>query len=339
MSARGQMRALVWDGPDRLDVWPVVAPAPRPHWNLVAPAYSGICGSDLHILAGEHPRARPGAILGHEFVGRVLEDSPGLAAGTPVFVNPMLPCRRCAACREGHGHTCPHMRAIGVDLPGGLAERVLVPHANLHALPATMSLRDAALIEPVAVAVHGVERAGVRAGERVHVVGAGPIGLLAALVARARGGEVSISEPSPTRRRAAGDLGLSICEDPTEEAAADVVFDAAGRPAAAPQVLRWARACGRIVILAAYPPTPPAFDLLGVMFNELTVIGSRIYTDADIEGAIDLIGRAEVPVDELITAVVELDEAPTAFERLRRGAAVKILVRLNPAGGPSSCRD
>jgi len=332
MGGREEMRALVWDGPGRLSVRATVTPTPQEHWSVVGPAYSGICGSDLHVLAGKHPRARPGAILGHEFVGRVLDGSADLPAGTPVFVNPMLPCRRCLACRAGHAHVCPHMRAIGIDLPGGLAERVLVPDENLHELPRDLWLRDAALIEPVAVAVHGVERARVHAGERVHVVGAGPIGVLAALVARAAGAHVTISEPSSARRSTAARLGLSLSGEPTDEIAADVVFDAAGQPAAAGNLARWARPRGRIVILAAYPPTPPKFDLLGVMFNELTVIGSRIYTEADITRAIDLIAADRLPTNDLITDVVDLDEAPAAFEQLRHGGAMKILVRLGLAG-------
>jgi (R,R)-butanediol dehydrogenase / meso-butanediol dehydrogenase / diacetyl reductase len=326
MTVPDEMRALVWEGAKRLEVRSLPAPAPRGGWSTVAPTYTGICGSDLHIFAGEHPRARPGAILGHEFVGRLCAPAADLPAGAPVFVNPMLPCGQCPACRAGQAHTCPNMRAIGVDLPGGLAERVSVPNHSLHPLPDDLSLMAAALIEPVAVAVRAVHRGRVRSGDRVHVLGAGPIGLLVALVARAVGATVSVSEPAPSRQHAAARLGLDLREAPDPEARPDVVFDAAGHPPVAARSAAWARAGGRLVLVAAYPPAPTPFDLLGVMFNELTVIGSRIYTSADIQAAIGLLTRAALPVNELISAVVGLEQAAAAFEELQQGRAVKVLV-------------
>jgi len=326
VSATLQIRALVWEGTDRLGVHLVPAPARRPGWTSVAPIYTGICGSDLHILAGEHPRARPGTVMGHEFVGRLAERTGDLPAGAHVFVNPMLPCGQCEACLAGYQNTCPNMRAIGVDLPGGLAQQVLVPSENLYPVPAGLSERAAALIEPVAVAVRAISRGQVQPGERVHVLGAGPIGLLVALVARACGAAVSVSEPASTRRQAAGRLELALRDKPDAQRRADVVFDAAGHPAVAQSSAAWARPSGRLVLVAAYPPTPTPFDLLGVMFNELKVVGSRIYTEPDIHAAIALLARGEVPVDELITAVVGLDQAAQAFDQLRRGEALKILV-------------
>jgi 2-desacetyl-2-hydroxyethyl bacteriochlorophyllide A dehydrogenase len=319
------MTALVWEGPRDVRARQVEVPHAGPGESLLAPAFGGICGSDLHIYEGEHPRARPGAILGHEFVGTVRSPGGSFAPGSAVFVNPMLACGECAACLAGRTQACLRMRAIGVDRPGGLAELVAVPDEQLLALPAGIDLRRAALIEPLAVAVRAVRRSRVGAAMPTLVVGCGPVGLLTALCARAAGASVSVAEPAGERRRLATAVGFEVVDEPAASAA-EVVFDAAGKASLAARLPGWVRPGGRLVVIAAYQPEPVPFPLLELMFRELEVIGSRVYRREDIEAAIEIVASESLPLDDLITSVVGIEEAPEAFDLLRSGAAMKILV-------------
>jgi (R,R)-butanediol dehydrogenase/meso-butanediol dehydrogenase/diacetyl reductase len=139
------MDAIVWAGGSTVEVRQLPTPEPPPQWVLVEVAYAGLCGTDLHIASNEHPRARPGVVLGHEMVGRVAAAVDGLAAGSPVFVNPLLFCGNCATCTRGRTHICEHLGLLGIDVDGGAAEVVAVPKTSLVPLPASVDLRTAAL--------------------------------------------------------------------------------------------------------------------------------------------------------------------------------------------------
>lgn len=321
--------ALVWAGGDRAEVRTVDVPDDRDGWARIDVAYAGLCGSDLHVLAGEHIRARPGIVIGHEFAGRLTHQLGELAAGTPVFADPMVRCGTCDACRRGLRTVCENLTAVGIDHPGAACRQVLVPAANLFVLPPSLDLRRAALIEPVAVAVRAVRRAALSAAERVHVVGAGPIGCLVALVAGGDGRTVTVGEPSPERAAAARGLGLSTV-DPAADIRADVVFDATGSPAVSATVCDRVRPGGRLVVVGAYPPQPPPFDLLRVMFAELTVIGTRIYDRPDIAAAIERLDREPGRLPDVVSHVLPLGDGVDAVAELRGGRALKIL--LDPTG-------
>jgi (R,R)-butanediol dehydrogenase/meso-butanediol dehydrogenase/diacetyl reductase len=322
--------ALVWAGGDRPAVRDVPRPEDRPGWVRVAVAVVGLCGSDLHILADEHIRARPGIVLGHEFCGRLVEPAGELPAGTPVFVDPMVRCGHCDACRRELRTVCENLTSVGIDYPGAACREVLVPVENLFPLPPTLDLRRAGLIEPVAVAVRAVTRSGLASGDRVHVVGAGPIGCLVALVAERRGATVTVAEPVEARARAARGLGLTTVDPATPRAVNDVVLDATGVPAVAAGICDWARPGGTVVVVGAHPPQPPPFDLLRVMFAELTVIGTRIYDRPDILAAIELLDGDPGRLPDVVSEVVPLADAVRAVEDLRAGRALKIL--LDPTG-------
>jgi (R,R)-butanediol dehydrogenase / meso-butanediol dehydrogenase / diacetyl reductase len=324
------MQAVVWEAVDRVAVREVAPPEPRDGYVVVETAWCGICGSDLHIVAGEHPRAEPGIVLGHEVVGLVANPASGFEVGQRVVVNPMLACGDCDACRRGYKHACPHMVAVGVDVPGGLAERLAVPATALRRLPEALDLRRAALIEPLAVAVRAVRLGQVSLGDRVHVLGAGPIGRLVAICAAAAGaGRLTISETAQGRRASAAAAGLEVLDEPDDHGAAAVVFDTAGHPSVSPTITRWARVGARIIVVAAYPPQPVAVNLLEVMLKELTVTGSRVYTWPDLDAAIELLVQEQIDVDGLVSRVVGLGEVGEALAHLQAGTEVKVLVDLH----------
>jgi (R,R)-butanediol dehydrogenase/meso-butanediol dehydrogenase/diacetyl reductase len=319
--------ALVWLGGRGVAVVPVPVPEPRPGWVPVDVAYAGICGTDLHIVAGEHSRARPGVVLGHELVGRLAEPVGDLPSGQPVFVNPMVHCGTCEACLAGRINACRRLTSVGIDYPGAAAPRTVVPDHGLHPRPADTDLVTAALIEPVAVAVRAVRRSGLHVGERAHVVGGGPVGLLLALVATTAGATVTLSEPSADRRRRVSELGVTVVAEPDElDGPADVVFDATGHPAVAPTLLRWLRVGGTAVVVGAYPSGVHGLDLHHLMFAELTVVGTRIYRHSDIEAAIDLVTTGRLDVRPVVSRIHPLHDAVAAVDGLRRGEGMKVLI-------------
>lgn len=281
--------ALVWAGGDRGEIRTVDVPDDREGWARIDVAYAGLCGSDLHVLAGEHIRARPGLVIGHEFAGTLTHQLGDLGAGTPVFADPMVRCDTCDACRRGLRTVCENLTAV---------------------------------------AVRAVRRAALAAADRVHVVGAGPIGCLVALVASGDERTVTVGERSPERAAAARRLGLSTV-GPDADVRADVVFDATGTPAVSPTVCDRVRPGGRLVVVGAYPPQPPPFDLLRVMFAEPTVIGTRIYDRPDIAAAIGLLDRKPGRLPDVVSHVLPLGEGVAAVAELRGGRALKIL--LDPA--------
>ncbi|MFG6193551.1 zinc-binding dehydrogenase [Nonomuraea sp. JJY05] len=324
-----------------LDTAPVEPTSPGPGEVELAPTYVGICGTDLHIFHGDmDARVSTPAVLGHEMSGRVLRVGPdveGWRPGDAVTVMPLRWDDSCPACRAGNRHICQHLDFIGIDSPGAMQQRWIVPAATLVGLPDSLPLDRAALVEPTAVAVHDVDRARVRDGERVVVVGGGPIGILIALVARATGAEVRVVELSGHRRTLAQKLGLTTwnpaAEDVPElvrqwtgDAGADVAFEVSGAAGGVDTAVQVLGVRGRLCLVAIHP-RPREVDLHRFFWRELTLIGARLYARSDFEKAVTLIADGTVPAELLISKVVPLTQAPAAFEALEAGGDVmKILV-------------
>ena len=197
------MRAALWLGKEQVAVRVVPRPAVGPGQALIRVAYAGICGTDLMIYLGKHPRAKAPLIMSHEFCGVIAEaDGEAYPAGAPVTVNPLLTCGQCYPCRHGLSHVCERLGLLGIDADGGFAEYALAPLHTVRPLPPGLPLVEAALIEPLAVAVHAVRASDLKVGDTVAVLGAGPIGIMVAQVARLGGARrVLISERSPRQLR------------------------------------------------------------------------------------------------------------------------------------------
>jgi (R,R)-butanediol dehydrogenase / meso-butanediol dehydrogenase / diacetyl reductase len=340
------MPAVVWTGENTLELRDVEVPQPPPGWALVEVAYTGICGTDLAIVHGRHPRARPGLVLGHEISGRVARAAPtGPQAGSSVVVEPLISCGHCLACRRGDTHVCRDLGLFGIDEPGSLARYVALPPEVLHEVPAGIDLRLATLVEPLAVAVHAVALSGLRRGDTVAVAGAGPIGILTALTARHAGAErVIVSETSPARRALAKQLGLTVVPERgtltatalelTDGEGADVTFDAAGHPAVAPDLTAATRVGGTVVIVAVHKePTP--VDLRDVCFKELVVRGVRVYTSDDVRRAIGLVVAGSLGLDRLPTRVFPLSQAAQAVSAADAADYLKVLISSHEGGADS----
>ncbi|HEX6445581.1 MAG TPA: alcohol dehydrogenase catalytic domain-containing protein [Streptosporangiales bacterium] len=334
------MKAVVYTAPGELRLTDVPVPRPAAGEVLVEVGHVGICGSDLLVWEGGLDRVRPPVVLGHEFCGTVVDANGcgGVRDGQRVAVEPLLNCGRCLACRAGHGHVCRTLRVIGVDVDGAAARYVTVPAARLHALPDGVPLRDAALTEPTSVAVHMVRRSGVGPGDRVLVLGGGPIGVLVALVARTNGvADLVVSEPNPRRRERLAGFGFDTF-DPgaggvetllgrTDGEGFDVVFEVAGVAATLAAAPELARVRGTI-LLGGLPHRPVEAPFATAVMREQHLVGSRVYESRDMADAVELIASRRIPVAGLVTREVSLTDAiPDAYEVLRAGRdELKILV-------------
>ncbi|MDX3231486.1 zinc-dependent alcohol dehydrogenase [Streptomyces sp. ME19-01-6] len=340
------MHAARYVGNNTISVGPATVDPPPAGHVQVEVAFTGICGTDLHILHGHmDARVTLPAVIGHEMSGRIAAVGQGVegwAAGDPVSVMPLAWCGACPACAAGHQHICHHLDFIGIDSPGSLQTRWNVPQEVLVRLPDTLPLDHAALVEPVAVAVHDVRRADVRPREKAVVVGGGPIGVLIAVAARHAGAQVLVAEVDQERRAMVADLGFEVLdpgagdqdalvEEWTAGAGADVVFEVSGSAAAVLGATSLARVRGRLVIVAIHPQPRPV-DLQRVFWRELTILGARVYQRQDFETAVTMLADGVVPADRLITGTVPLTQVADAFDRLSAGKDMKVLVDCQAVG-------
>ncbi len=334
------MLAAQYRGDGRVEVAEVDAVPPAAGEVQVAVAYTGLCGTDLHIVHGSmDARVATPLTFGHEMSGTVAavgEGVTGWAPGDPVTVMPLDWDGTCPACLAGNTHICQNLDFIGIDSPGSLQALWNVPERTLVRLPADLRLDHAALVEPVAVAVHDVRRAAIAPGQRAVVIGGGPIGVLIASVARELGAEVAVIELDANRRSQIGAMGFETL-DPRETdqvawveqwtggAGADVVFEVSGAAGAVLGAPMLARVRGTIVVVAIHP-VPREIDLQRVFWRELSILGARVYQRQDFETAVDLVARGVIPADVLISSIVPLSATRAAFADLEAGRAMKILV-------------
>lgn len=327
------MQAAVYYG--RENVQPQEWPEPEfgDRDVLVRVSGTGICGSDMQIYAGQHPRAKAPLVPGHEIFGRVeavgANVSNRWSKGTRVAIYPLISCGQCSPCLSGNAHVCARLGLVGIDRDGGFAELVKVQPEQLVPVPDTISDQSAPIIEPLAVAVHAVHDSGFRFGDSVFVTGAGPIGNLLAQTLRAAGaGQVILSEKSSFRRKIAEDMGFAVVNPEHETAAealnrilgkpyVDIVFEATGQPAAYVDAISCCAVRGHISFVGI-PKTTPQLDVQGLIYKELSTNSSRVYRMRDYDGAINLLARGAVDVRTLITDRIPLHDASRAYEEMKR---------------------
>ncbi|HET6684671.1 MAG TPA: alcohol dehydrogenase catalytic domain-containing protein [Gaiella sp.] len=349
------MRALRFHAARDLRIEDVTAPPdPADGQVVVRVATCGICGTDLHeYVAGPivtpvepHPLtgARNPQILGHEFAGEVVAVGPAVtrvAEGDRVSIMPLAYCGTCAYCRRGLQHLCATMACVGLSHAwGGMAELATVDEYQVVPLPDGVSYQQGALIEPAAVAAYGVQRAGVAPGDQVLITGAGPIGALAALCARAAGAStVYVSEPNAARRARAEALGVATVLDPTavdlpaflrDETGGlgvDVAIECSGHPNGFSSAIASLRRRGTLAQTGLFVGEATVEPMLWAL-NDLTIVGTWCYWVYDFDRIAAQIAAGDLPVERVVTSEVDLDGAPDAFARLASGTAdeIKVLI-------------
>jgi L-iditol 2-dehydrogenase len=319
-------------------------PKPGPDEVLIAVARVGICGSDLHAYHGRHPFIQLPVVPGHEFAGSVAEVGANVrdfAPGQRVTVEPSLVCGVCANCRQGRYNICERLQVIGCQTAGALAEYLAVPAAKALPLPDSITWDQAALLEPLAVAVHAVRMARFQPGSDVLILGGGTIGLMTLQAARAMGaGRVVITDLIERRLALALQSGAARAVNPAKTdlaqaleeifgpQRADVIFECVGVAATAREAVRVARKGTRIVLAGVFEEEVP-LSLGLIQDRELELIGTLMYAGDDFATAIRLVESGQVKVEPLITHRFPLSRAAEAFAAADdRERALKVLVEI-----------
>lgn len=332
---------VVYTGDQTLRLEPATAEPPGPGQARIDVAYTGICGTDLHIYHGDmDTRVHMPQVMGHEMAGRIAELGEGVEGwepGDPVTVMPLDWCGRCPACADGHTHLCHRLNFLGIDSQGAMQSSWTVPARTLIKLPGHLPLRYGPLVEPTAVAVHDVRRAGLRKGEKTLVAGGGPIGLLIAVVARLEGADLRMLEPDPYRRSLAAGLGFTVHDPSGAETAtlldewsggagAAVAFEVSGSPGGVTMAVEALAVRGRLVQVAIHS-APREVSLHRFFWRELTLHGARLYHRDDFTTAAKLIAEGFIPAATLISRTEPLAGAAQAFTALGTGSGVmKVLI-------------
>lgn len=316
-----------------LQIEEVSDPSPSPGELILKVESCGICGSDLHVA--DLPGALPaGTVMGHEFSGVVAavgkEAGQRFRVGERVCALPFIGCGRCAPCLSGDASRCPSIQTTGLgQIPGAYAEYVRVGQHELLRLPEAVDHRQGAMVEPLAVGLHAVEKAELLPGSRVLVIGAGPIGLTVALWSRFFGARaVVVSEKAAGRRELAGRFGATDAIDPaSEEVGAafaqraggppDVVFECVGVKGLLQESINLARDRGRVVVVGVCVVPDTILPAIGIL-KELDLRFVVAYQRRDFELTLALLEQGRISSQAMVTDVVDLARFPAAFEALKR---------------------
>lgn len=336
------MNTVICRAPGELVLEQQSTPRRLPGEVLVRVRRVGICGTDMHIFRGTQPYLAYPRVMGHELAGEVAEAAPssGLKTGDPVYVTPYLACGECAACRKGHPNACMRIEVLGVHRDGALTEYLNVPQGFVFRADG-VTLDEAAMVEFLAIGRHAVRRAGVRSGQTVLVVGAGPIGIAAALFSRLAGGVVTTLDGRADRLAFTREhLGVSHTVSLDEDVPArileltggdgyDIVFDCTGSPKAMEAGFLYLAHGGRYVLVSIVSAditfNDPEFHK-----REATLLGSRNALPEDFADVLEAMRSGLVPSAALNTHRARLADLPSVFESWMDPAAgvIKAIVEL-----------
>ena len=344
------MKAIVYYAPGDIRVEEIPKPECAPGGLLVRVDACAVCGTDLKSRQHGNPRIKAPLVMGHEFTGIIETVSPDAVGdflpGDRIVMATSVACGKCFYCQRGWRNLCNDLAPMGFSYPGGMAEYVAIPTLALQGghvikVPPEVDAKYAALAEPVSCAVNSVRQCGVQQGDTVLVMGAGPMGLLNALVARAAGASVVLlSEPNPSRREQAGGFDLDwildpetddvtqIIRDATSGRGADVVIVAA--PAASPQeqALSLVRRHGTVCLFASLPvgKSTLTFDSRPLHYGEIRLIGSSDSTPEHVQEAVAMIATKRIPAEKIVSHCLPMSEIEQAFELMKSGAALRVVL-------------
>ncbi len=347
------MKAAVLTGKQKIQVRDVPEPAPGKGQVLVAPKYAGICGTDVHIFAGEfEQRVKYPTILGHEFAGiveAVGEGARAICVGDKVTVDPIIPCMRCVACREGNMSGCRSLKLLGVDMDGGFAQYVVADEERVFKLPERLSVRDGAMVEILSIGVHATRRGEVDPDDFVVVLGAGRLGLsIISVLKNSSAGTIVATDVRDSRLDVARKVGADYCINSAKKDAvkevlaltggvgADRVFEAVGHAARSAsgwqpvgEAAEMIRPAGRVVVLGQGPEPEPVF-WRPFVWKEATMTTSRV-TRGEFPRTISMLEKGALNPAPLITHEVPLEYASEAFRIVNdeKEEAIKVLLKID----------
>jgi len=341
------MKALVYVGPERMEIQEMPSPSPREGEVLLQVSAAGICGSDIHGFLGHSERRKPGLVMGHETVARIAEAHPtvtGWRESERVCFNPLVSCRACPACLEGRQNVCPDWRIFGMDrLHGTYAEYVSVPACQLFALPESLPEAEAIVVEPLAVVIHAFRISTAELPRTLAVFGAGPLGALALVLAKLRGvPRVCMVDVNERRLAVARRLGADLVVDARREDAteallawtagrgAEHVVEAVGLPATRRAAVAATASGGRLVFLGL-AENDSALPWIEMIRKEQAVFTSFAYAPRDFEAAVRLVGARRFDLTPW-TETRPLEDGQAAFAKMARepGDTLKLMFALRP---------
>lgn len=333
------MKALVYKGPKKVEVENVELNKKESDSIKIKVKYCGVCGSDIGIYLGTHPRAKAPLVLGHEFLGIVQEDGKKFKKGDRVVAYPLISCGNCTPCREGNEHVCETLGLIGIDVDGGIREEFYVNEDVLFKVPDKESDKAASVIEPLAVIIRAINQAKFRPRDKVAIIGAGPIGILTGIAVKNFGAEnVIISDVSEKRLKVAKELGLTtvnvseenlndVILDVTNGDGADVTFECSGSESSAIEITKITKISGTICMLSVHKQAHKV-DLRELNFKEQTIIGSRVYTKREFEKAVNYSEVIESDLEKVVTHIIPLSESEKVFDLIAdtNNGTIKVLI-------------
>lgn len=340
------MKALLYKGKNQLEINWVPIPEPEHDEVLIKVEYAGICGTDIHIFHGKHPRAKGPLVMGHEFSGVIVQcpENSELKVGDFVTAEPLISCGTCFTCLSGYPHVCKTLGLYGIDANGAFAQYVKMPVRKVYKIPEKIKPEVGALIEPIAVAIHALRLSNLKISDTVCILGGGPIGLLLALASREAGcKDVIICEMNSYRLKLAEDYGITTVDASREDVparilnltgniGADIVFEAAGVEATNLLAPKLCRERGE-VINVGIPKQPILSDILSITFKEITTKGVRVYEPFDFARAIDFIKRSDIDFTPFISGPYPLAEYEKAFAMAERGEGImRAIFKINQEG-------
>jgi L-iditol 2-dehydrogenase len=339
------MHQAVMTQPGVIEYREVPRPQPGAGEVLLQIRRIGVCGSDIHVFHGLHPYTSYPVVQGHEVAAVVAETGAGVegfAPGDKVVFMPQVTCGECYPCRQGMYHICDNLKVMGFQTGGAAQEFFTVPAAMTIRLPETMTLDEAAMIEPVSVAVHALGRAAPVTGQRVLVLGAGTIGNLVAQVAQAQGARaVMITDLSEYKLEMARTCGIShtinTAEEDLSEAIlrdfgpdkADLILECVGAQATITQAVANARKGSTIVVVGVFGQKPQV-DLGLVQDRELSLVGTLMYQKKDYQQAIDLVAAGKLCLAPLVTHRFAFRDYLSAYHAIENsgGQYMKVMIDL-----------
>ncbi len=340
------MKQAVMTAPGAIEFRDVPVPVAGPGEIVMKTLRIGVCGSDIHVYHGLHPYTGYPVVQGHEVGGVVASVGPGVTGFEPgdrITFMPQLTCGKCYPCTHGMYHICESLKVMGFQTGGAGQEYFTLPAENVLKLPESLSLDLAAMVEPIAVVVHALARGGGAEGKRVVVLGAGPIGNLAAQVARESGAKaVMITDVSPYKLAKARECGIEFVVDSRQDnlgeaiardfgpEKADLILECVGIEATMTDAINDARKGSTIVVVGVFGKKP-LVDLGLVQDRELTLVGTLMYQKPDYERAIDLVNSGKMYLNEMITHRFPFDRYLDAYHAIEaaHGEYLKVMIELN----------
>lgn len=323
-----RIKALVYLGPNNVKYQDVADLKTKPKHAKIKIKYCGVCGGDRGIVAGTHPRAKAPLVVGHEFVGvieEISENNKNLRVGDRVVAYPLISCGTCLPCRTGSPHICKTLKLLGIDIDGAMAEYALVDERVLFKVDDNVSDEVAALIEPLAVIVRAIHQSKFKLLDSTVVMGAGPIGIITAIVLRHSGAsKIVISDLDNSRIELCRELGFravnikdeslkDVVDEMTNYEGVDIVFEASGTEPATFESTELAK-MGGMICMTGIHKAPHVLNLPQFSFKEQKIVATRVYTKHEFEQAVNFAKEIHDELEKLVSHIIPLKEGDKAFD-------------------------